>query len=429
MSGTLAAGPDFAGPVGMLATDSLTGPRAASVRGARPMSPRRTIGVMGRMLEQQDGLGLYARQLLGELALRDARSRYLIFLDRAPTHGWFDALANVKTHVLRSRSRLLWDQVWVPRAARAFGCDLLFHPKFSLPLVSAIPAVFVLQSCDWYVNPGNYPWWDNIYIRVMLPLYCRKASAVLAISQAVLEELRTRTGIEPAVTGITHAGVGPGFTPRADPVGLQRFAQDYRLPARFILTVARALHGGVNCRREYPGGNNERLIRAYQDYRARATDPLPLVVAGKRIEPYLRARGLGDAELAGVRFLGFVPNERLVAAYQLATCFVLATACESFGLPILEALATGCPAIVPNTCAAPEVAAGAARLIDPSHPADITRALLEVTGSADLRERMRRAGFARARRFGWRRAAERVLAVFDQVLAGEAERATAAVRR
>jgi alpha-1,3-rhamnosyl/mannosyltransferase len=263
----------------------------------------------------------------------------------------------------------------------------------------------------------------------MLPLYCRKARAILAISQAALDDL-VRYGLELPRARVTHAGVGPRFTPDADPRELQQFRSDYALPERFILTVARVLHTGHGRLPAYPGGNNERLLRAYREYRRRARHPLPLVVAGRRVREYLQARGFGTADLEGVHFIGFVPNERLHAAYQLADCFVLATLCESFGLPILEALATGCPAIVPNTCAAPEVAGTAARLIDPYREEDVTEALLEVTGSQSLRRQMRLAGLERARRFGWPQAARRVLEVFDAVLSASASQArTAAVRR
>jgi glycosyltransferase involved in cell wall biosynthesis len=389
----------------------------------------RVIGVMGRLLDQADGLGVYARHLLQHLVSMDSGSRYVIFLASPAAREVFSGQRNVQVRVIESRSRLLWDQVHVPRAARALGVDLLFNPKFSLPLFSSIPGVFILQSCDWYVNPGNYPWWDNIYIRAMLPLYCRKARAILAISQAALDDL-VRHGLQLPRAMITHAGVGPRFNPDADPDELRQFRRDYALPERFILTVARVLHTGHSRLPEYPGGNNERLLRAYQDYRRRASQPLPLVVAGKRVKEYLLAHGFGPADLDGVHFLGFVPNERLHAAYQSADCFVLATLCESFGLPILEALATGCPAIVPNTGAAPEVAGGAARLIDPYDEADLAGALLEVAGSEPLRRRMRAAGLERACRFGWPQAARRVLETFDAVLSGEAAEArTAAVRR
>ncbi len=307
----------------------------------------RTIGVMGRLLGQADGLGVYGGHLLQHLIAIDSGSRYVIFLASQ-----------------------------VPRAARRLGVDLLFNPKFSLPLLSRIPGMFVLQSCDWYENPGNYPGWDNIYIRAMLPLYCRKARAVLAISQAALDSL-IRHGLRPPRALVTHAGVGPRFTPEADPQELRQFRADYQLPERFILTVTRVLHTGPGHCPEYPGGNNERLH----------------------------------------------------AAYQLADCFVLATLCESFGLPILEALATGCPAIVPKTGAGPEVAGTAARLIDPRSEEDLTRALLEVTGSPSRRQEMRAAGLEQARRFGWQQAARRVLEVFEAVLAASPSEATAAAAR
>lgn len=376
---------------------------------------------MGRLLDQPDGLGLFARHLLQHLVRLDAGSRYVIFVANPGARELFAAQGNVEVHVLASRNRLLWDQVLVPRAARRAGVDLLFNPKFSLPLFSRIPGVFILQSSDWFANPRNYPWWDNIYIRAMLPLYCRKARAVLAISQAALDDL-VRHGLKLPRAMVTHAGVGPGFTADTDPEDLRQFRGDYALPERFILTVARVLHTGHRGFPEYPGGNNERLLRAYRQYRQRAGVPLPLVVAGRQVEPYLRARGFTAADLEGVHFLGFVPNERLHAAYQLADCFVLATLCESFGLPILEALASGCPAIVPNTGAGPEVAGSAARLIDPHSEEDLTAALLEVTSSASLRRRMRAAGLERARRFGWTRAARRVLETFDAVLSAAPSR-------
>ena len=88
---------------------------------------------------------------------------------------------------------------------------------------------------------------------------------------------------------------------------------------------------------------------------------------------------LREQDLAGVQFLGFVPNARIHLAYQLAECFVLATLCESFGIPIVESFACGCPAIVPSTCAGPEIAGGAARLVNPLDEEDIAQALSEVT--------------------------------------------------
>ena len=371
----------------------------------RPLS----IGIIGRVLDQQDGLGLYALNLLTNMFAQDRETRYVLLLSTSSHSQSFRCFQNVECHVLPSRSKLWWDQVTVPLAARRTAVDVLFNPKFSIPLLTTLPCVFVLQGADWYVNPGNYPWWDNLYIRAMLPLYCRKASRLLVISEATLADLAAHIKIDRTRTAVTYAAVGSNFTPHRDESTLQRFRGDRRLPDNFILTVARAYHSGLTHSPPYPGGNNERLIRAYRSYRA-AGGELPLVVIGHRIEEYLRACGLGDGELDGVQFLGFVPNAEMHLAYQLATCFILATLCESFGLPILEALATGCPAIVPTTCAAPEIAGGAARLINPYDVADIARALDEITTSADRRRQMGARGIARARAFSWAETARHTIA-------------------
>jgi glycosyltransferase involved in cell wall biosynthesis len=303
---------------------------------------------MGRLLDQDDGLGVYGLQLLRELLRLDPHSRYVILLDTPKSQHLFREFGNAETCVLPSLSKLYWDQVVAPLAARRCNADLIFNPKFSIPLFARRPCVFVQQGSDWYVNPQNYPWWDNLYIRLMLPLYSLKAARTLAISQATLDDLAKYTCINVRDSVVSYAGVGHNFTSEHDEQALAQFRSEHRLPPRFILTVARALHVGHKHMPPYPGGNNERLLRGYQRYR-RAGGKLPLVVIGKRIDEYLRARGFTDEDLADVHFLGFVPNSRIHLAYQLAECFVLATLCESFGIPIVESFACGCPAIVPST--------------------------------------------------------------------------------
>lgn len=370
---------------------------------------------MGRLLDQNDGMGVYSQYLTRHLLELDPHTHYAILLRTPNRQDLFRAYANAETHVLPARSLLYWDQIVVARAARRLDVDLIFNPKFSVPFLSGRPSVFVHQGWDWYVNPRNYEWWDNLYIRLMLPLYDRKATRTLAISQATIEGMRRYAGLKLENCVVSYAGIGPNFTAHRDDAALERFRDEHALPERYILTVARAYHGGHNKQRPYPGGNTERLLRGYRRYR-REGGTLPLVVIGFRIEEYLRSRGFHDEDLTDVRFLGFVPNAQMHLAYQAAECFVLATMCESFGIPILEALATGCPAVVPKTCASPEVAGGAARLIDPYAEEDIAQALLEVAGSPALRAQMRERGLHRARELTWRETARLTLQVFDEIV-------------
>lgn len=376
----------------------------------------RVICIMGRVLDQDDGLGVYSTNLLQELFLLDGTSRYIILLRTPQNANLFQHFENVETQVIPTKVKLLWDQWTVPIAAKRCGADILFNPKFSLPLFSSAAGVFVLHGADWYINPQNYKWWDNLYIRLMMPIYCHKAKRLLAISQCIVNDLVKHAHIDPAKATVSYAAPSPHFSPQGDEQCLAEFQRRYSLPERFILTVARAYHTGHARLPPYPGGNNERLLQGYRRYRAQG-GVLPLVVVGQRIEEYLRARGFGDNDLADVRFTGFIPHAEIHKAYQSAEFFVLATLYESFAFPLVEAMASGCPAVVPATGACPEVAGGAAMLIDPYDPEDIAKAMMGLDAAQEKRQQLKAAGLERVKTFTWRETAKRTLSVFDSIVA------------
>ena len=375
---------------------------------------RRVICVMGRVLDQEDGLGVYSTNLLRELVRMDTKSQYVILFRTPQNASLFSQFHNTATEVIPARRKIIWDQLKVPLAARRFKANIIFNPKFSLPLLSRCSGVFVLHGSDWYVNPQNYEWWDNFYIRVMLPIYCKKASGLLAISDCIKKDLVKFAGVKPQKVTVSYAAPSPHFTPNPDPTGLRNFINQYRLPKQFMFSVARAYHTGHGGLPYYPGGNLEGLIRGYQIYRSKGGQ-LPLVIAGKDIEKYLRVVGFKNSELEGIFLTGFIPHEEIVFGYNLAEFFVLTTLYESFALPLVEAMASGCPAIVPTTGACPEVAGGAARLIDPLDYGDIASAMLELDASPELRDKMRKAGLDRAKTFTWNRTAQLTLDVFDAI--------------
>lgn len=388
----------------------------AATEETQQRTPGRVICVMARPLDQDDGIGVYTWNLLSNLLKLDPSSHYILLLRTARHADDFAAFPNAEVRVVSAPTKLWWDQVVVPRIARQVDADLVFNPKFSLPLVSGVPGVFVLHGSDWFVNPGNYPWWDNLYIRVMLPLYCRKAAALLSISNLAIEDTARYTGLNLEAAVPSYAAPGEHFRVVEDPGLLERFRETHGLPERFILTVARAYHTGHGKTREYPGGNNESLVRGYRRYRA-AGGSLPLVVVGRDIEAYLRRHNFGEDELENVTFTGFIPNTEIVCAYNLADFFVLCTMYESFPLPVAEALASGCPALLPTTGGCRDLAGPAASYVEPLDVEAIGRAMLEMERHPDQRERLRAAGLERVKEFTWRRTAERTLEAFDRVVA------------
>jgi glycosyltransferase involved in cell wall biosynthesis len=369
---------------------------------------------MGRVLDQDDGLGVYSANLLRQMLAIDTTSRYVALLRTPKSSSLFDEFPNVETQVIPAGRKSWWDQVTVPLAARRVGANIIFNPKFSVPLFTSIPTVFVLQGSDWYVNPGNYEWWDNIYIRLMMPTYCRKAKGLLAISQCVVDDLVKYARLDVNKVTVSYAAPSSHFSPDKDKSKLRDFAAKYCLPDRFMLSVGRAYHTGFGHLPQYPGGNNERLVQGYQRYRASGGE-LPLVIVGKDIAEYLQSRGFTDADLAGIHFTGFIPHEQIAMIYNLAEFFVLMTLYESFAFPLVEAMASGCPVIVSSTGACPEVAGGAACLVDPYDSTAIGDAMTELATSPELRAQLRAAGLERVRTFTWVRTAERTLEVFNSI--------------
>lgn len=372
---------------------------------------------MGRMLDQQDGLFVYASNLLKNMIRIDNASRYVVMLRTAKHSAMFKDFPNAEVRVIPSRSKIWWDQVEVPLTARRYHADIIFNPKFSLPFFSRRPGVFVLHAGDWYVNPECYEWWDNLYIRFLLPMYCKKARRLLAISACIRDDMVLHAGADPRKISVTYAAPGPHFSPVSDPEGIKEFSIRYQLPESYIFAVTRAYHTGHNGLPEWPGGNIEGLVRGYRRYRTLG-GTLALVVAGKDIDKYLLSNGFRSSDLEGIHFTGFIPYNVINLAYNLAEYFVLTTLYESFAFPLVEAMASGCPTIAPSTGACPEVAGDAAYFVDPRDPSAIGDAMWKLEKSPGLRERLRTSGLERVKTFTWERTAKLTVDAFDEITLG-----------
>ena len=375
---------------------------------------RRVICVMGRVLDQEDGLGYYSANLLNQIFRMDMESDYVVLL-RTPKHkDMFLSHANVKTEVLAAKRKLLWDQVVVPRAARKYGAKIIFNPKFSIPLFSSAAGIFVLHGSDWYINPKNYEWWDNLYIRVMMPLYCWKAKRLLSMSKIIVDDTVKYAYVNPEKVSVSYAAPGSHFQLDVDKQMLDVFREKYKLPDKYIFTVARAYHTGHGNQPAYPGGNVETLVASYQYYR-KSGGTLPLVIAGKRIREYLLNNNIDMKKLENIFFTGFIPYTEINMAYNLAEFFVLATLYESFAHPLVESMACGCPVIAPTTGACPEISSGAALHVDPKDSRAISLAMKQLSDSSGLRDRMSSDGVKRASQFTWEFTAQKTLDAFSSI--------------
>lgn len=329
--------------------------------------------VLGR---ERTGDETYVRNLLRELApLAAAAELRIAAVTRRP-----DLVPEgVEAVELRVRSQELRMALLLPRLLRSLGAALV-HTQYVLPLRPPCPGVVTVHDLSFARRPELMGRKDRLIFRTLVPRAVLRAARVLTVSERTKRDLVQLYGVPPERVVVTPNGVDPAFHPPSDtaPQGA------------YVLAV-----GAIQRRK-----NQHAALEA-----ARAVG-LPLVVVG----PYKDAVLADDLRRGGARLEGYVETERLAELYRDAACLVQASTFEGFGLPIVEAMASGTPVVAVREPALVEVAGDAAVVVDESDLADgIRRALAD-------RERLVVAGLERARAFTWRAAAERTLAVYREIL-------------
>ncbi len=375
------------------------------------------IGIMLRHYDQHGGgVRVYTQRLLQ--ALLELRTGHeFVFLYRNPALiGTYAAHGEVQEVALPARSVLSWDQVAVPSAIRRLGIDLLFNPKYSIPLVTACPSVWVCHGLDWYVMPWGSRLTDRLSHRFLVPRYAAKAAAILAVSEVTREHVMHYLKVEPERVATVYSGVDDLFRRPVADTRLKEIRAKYSLPERFFLYA-----GAI-----YPPKNFTRLVRAYAQVGPERG--IPLVVAGGE-NRFLSERELQEPDALGigewVRWPGWVEQEDLVGFYALAEALLLPSIFESCGLPVLEAMAAGCPVVTADRYGTKELADGAAVLVDAESVDSIALGMRRVMEDEALRAQLLKSGRERSRNFTWRHCAEGTMGVLERVRArhsGKSER-------
>jgi len=264
----------------------------------------------------------------------------------------------------------------LPRALGRLGADLV-HTQYAIPIRSSCPAVVTVHDVSFARDPSLMGWKDRMVFGRVVPRAVRKAARVLTVSERTKADISELYDVPAERIVVTPNGVDAVFSPGSG-------TRDY------VLSV-----GAIQRRK------NQLAALA-----AATSAGLPLVVVG----PEKDATLADELRRRGARLEGYVETERLADLYRGAACLVQSSRYEGFGLPVLEAMASGTPVVAVPDPALREVAGDAAVFADEDALADgIHRALAE-------RERLVAAGLERARAFSWRAAADRTLAVYREIL-------------
>lgn len=326
-----------------------------------------------------------------------AREDVSVVLYGHPSVGHHVDGATVVSDCFGPRSQvygLAWEQVVLPRLLARDPPDVLLCPNENPPLRSVDPPVVVTVH-DIFAYRGFAPRPYHWLQRVRTPRLVNAADVVAAVSEYTKRDLEATLDPDPPVT-VVHNGISDAyFEPSPD--------VDVDLPAEYVLFV------GGNGRRKNRRGAIEAfdLLRQGRD----CTHDLVLVGPGEKL---IDERGVAAASDA-VHDLGFVDRPTLRVAYERADAFLFPSLAEGFGVPPLEAMASGTPVVASDRPCLPEVLGDAAHFVDPTAPAAIAEGLDRVLSDAAYAESLVERGRERARRFTWDRAADRFVDLFAAV--------------
>lgn len=269
------------------------------------------------------------------------------------------------------------DALWYPRGIgrRARGLDLLHCTTFRGPAGGPVPTVLTVHDLAILRYPEAFPPWHRLYGRAGLTRVLRAADAIVAVSEFTKAETTALTGVPTERIRVVPNGVDPAFTPEG-PVA----------EGDYVLAVATL----------EPRKNLARVVEA-----ARA--------AGEELR-VVGARGWGEVDVEG--WVGELPDHELAALYRGARCVLYPSLYEGFGLPVLEAMACGVPAVTSLGTAMEEVAGGAAVLVDPHDVDAIAQGIAEAVAR---RAELVPCGLARAAELTWERAADDVVGLWEEL--------------
>jgi glycosyltransferase involved in cell wall biosynthesis len=374
------------------------------------------IGLEGKVLTPRiGGIGRYAMHLteamLALAAQRWSDLEFVIFTAPQTDRALLEAsrvrlcerFRRIKSTLLRS-SVLLPAGIWCEQIDVFHGLDQSGIPLFFKAGKSVVTIHDVIPLVLPWAFPSRHRW---ILARALARIR-KQAEMVIVPSTAAAEDVVHYLQVERERVRVIPMGCEARFQPAEDPGRAAALRRRYDLPARYILFV-----GTLE-----PRKNVNILLQAFAQVGAETPrDDLALVIAGGNGwggEDYLAtAKAL---KLQGrVRFTGFVADDDLPDLYRGALLFVYPSLYEGFGLPVLEAMACGTPVITSNRTSLPEVAGGAALLVDPTRPEALVEAMISLMHDGELHRELRAKGLARARAFTWNAVAEQTVAIYRAV--------------
>lgn len=365
------------------------------------------IGINGRFLAaKRAGVQRSAYNLIQALVSLDRVNEYVLFTpeDQVDNPDW--RFPNVKVVPSRLREgesfrNHIWEQFTLPRLARKHHVDILHSPANLAPLFYRGRSIVHIHDLCFVVNPQWYSFWFRTLYNIVIPRVARRATKVITNSNNSRNDLLQFCNLTADRVSQVYWGVDSFFTE-----ALPKDATPNWELKDYILCV-----GTLE-----PRKNIGTLLEAYELLRERHPEiKTKLVVIGGESPVFAEVRLRVKRFKEDIVFKGFVNDHLLREYYRHASLFAYPSLYEGFGLPPLEAMASGAPVVTTMTSSLPEVVGDAALMVNPHDAAQLAATMARVLTTPELSASLRAKGFERVRKFNWYRVARNTLAIYYEV--------------
>jgi len=382
------------------------------------------IGIEGQRLfrKKKHGMDMVALELIRNLQQIDHANEYYIFVNPDEDSAALKETPNFKIIPLHGGPYPMWEQFALAKAAKQYGCQLLHCTSntapvnCSIPLVTTLHDIIYMESSYLKILAGSatpYQKFGNVYRKLVVPRVVKKSSKIITVSHFEKNRIGDFFGLknDNRLTAV-YNGVSSHFKPVTDIAELKRVKEKYQLPDRYFFFL-----GNTD-----PKKNTKGTLKAFSDFLKQTGSDHKLVMLDydkTELEKILHE--IGDKSLIDkIVLTGYVINTDLPAIYCQSEIFLYPSLRESFGIPMLEAMACGVPVITSNTSSMPEVAGDAAIIVDPFKPEAITAAMVSLCNDTAVKERLVQSGFAQAAKFSWQAMAQDVLKIYNETVKAKA---------
>ena len=368
------------------------------------------IGIEAQRIfrKNKHGMDYVVLQEIKELQKMDTKNEYFIFVKPGEDHCVNDS-HNMHVILVDCPTYPLWEQIALPRAARKVGVDLLHCTSNTAPIFCKIPLVLTLHDIIFLeprdkANKSLYQNMGWLYRRLVVPRILKKCRRIITVSDFEKQNILTKLHLPQHQLAMIYNGYNDWFCPIDDKQEVYKKYIDERGFFFFL--------GNTD-----PKKNTERTLVAYARYLEQSEVKRPLLMAD--LEKQYFDGIITRNNIAHIRQYiktpGYIVNSDLPYIYNAAFAFLYTSLRESFGIPLLEAMACGTPVITSNTSSMPEIGSQNAILVNPESVEEITSMMLRLEQDDAFYQQQKNVGLERAKHFSWTKTAEQLLELYKVV--------------